>query len=78
MKKNLLIIIGIVALSTVSCKKDRVCECTTTTTVPGSASETDSFTLLDVSKGTAKRACVKTTRTIGTTSYTATTDCKLK
>ena len=59
MKLNL-IVIAVAALSFASCKKDRVCECKTQYDIPGIGStfETDVYTLKDVSKITANRACI--------------------
>ena len=77
MKKLIIMSLGLMALSLISCKKDRDCECTTTTTtVLGNASETETVTLVDVSKGTAKRACVSSTST--NPNYTVKSECKLK
>jgi len=80
MKKTILFVFAVVAIAATSCKKDRVCECTYTDTAPGSVSSTSNVTLLEVSKGTAKRACVTTTSTytVSGTSYTQKSDCKLK
>jgi len=78
--KKVLLIAAVASLAMVSCKKDRTCECTSSSTIPGSTSETTKYTVYDVSKGTAKRACVKTTQefTSGGTTYISTDDCKLK
>lgn len=79
MKKNLLLA-AFVGLAMVSCKKDFTCECTSTSTFPGSTSSTQKYTIYDVSKGTAKRACIKRTYEYsgGGATYTSTSDCKLK
>lgn len=84
MKKTLLLL-SVVALSALtSCKKDRVCACTYTTTAPStpgvSTTSTSEFTMTKISKGAAKNACVKTTEDniSGGVTYTDTKDCKLK
>ena len=70
--------IGAIAL--ISCKKDRVCECTSTSTAPGTGSSVNTTTILDVSKGTAQANCMSTqsTYTVNGTSVTNTSTCKLK
>jgi hypothetical protein len=80
MKKIAIAIFAVTGLLLVSCKKDRVCECTYTSTYPGSTSETDKFTLLDIRKKDAKSLCIKTVDTYESngTTYTSTSDCKLK
>lgn len=79
MKKSLLFA-AVTCLALMSCKKDFTCECTSSSTAPGSTNETTKYTIYEVSRGTAKRACVKTTSesTGGTTTYVYTNDCKLK
>lgn len=82
--KKIFLLLAVVALSAASCKKDRVCTCTTTDTAPTTAgysySSTTETTMTKVSKKSAKYACVKTTRdyTSGGNTYTQTNDCKLK
>lgn len=83
--KKTLILLSVVALSALtSCKKDRVCSCTQTSTAPTvagySSTSTSEFTMTKVSKGSAKDACVKTTHDFisGGVTYTSTNDCKLK
>ena len=80
MKKGLLIVFGIVAMATVSCKKNYGCSCTTTDSAPGSTSETVVINLNDVSKATAKRTCVsyQNSYTAGTSTYIRKTECELK
>lgn len=83
--KNTLILLSIVAVSSLtSCKKDRVCTCTRTSTAPTTAGYSNTYTseetLTKISKKSAKMACVKTTNdyTSGGNTYTTTNDCKLK
>lgn len=80
MKKLVMLMSVAVVCSLTSCKKDRVCECTSSSTAPGNSSTTVDYTIVDVKKSTAKRACVKTTEdyTVLGTTYTNTMDCKLK
>jgi hypothetical protein len=75
MKKITILSVAFLALSLVSCKKDYTCTCTNTSTVAGSTTTTSEITYVDAKKADAKRACVKTTRTTGSATYTE--DCKL-
>jgi hypothetical protein len=80
MKKIFLSVAVLAAISLSSCKKDRICTCTITSTEPGSTSITFEATLLKAKKSDVKKLCVKTTKdqTYGGVTYTETTDCKLK
>lgn len=82
MKKITLILSVVAVASLASCKKDRVCTCTSSSNAPATSgyttSHTDEITMKKVSKGTAKRACVKTETTSNGSTYTTTNDCKLK
>ena len=79
MKKNIIALSALIILGLASCKKDRNCECKYTDTFPGSTAVTETYTLIDVSKGTAKKACIDMKSTYGTgTTYTETIDCELK
>lgn len=80
MKKNIIALSALIVLGLASCKKDRVCECTSSSNEPGTTTSTDTYTLLDVSKGTAKKACVVSTNTYTSngTTYTDKYECKLK
>lgn len=80
MKKITLLAIAFLALSFASCKKDYVCSCTSSSTVPGSTADTYEYTIVGAKKGDAKKMCIKTTSddTYGGTTYTSTRDCKLK
>lgn len=75
MKKVLFIAI-IAAASLASCKKDRTCTCTQTSTQPGSTSTTNVYTIIKATKGDAKKACINSTQTSG--GYTTTNTCSLK
>jgi hypothetical protein len=77
MKKLTILAVAALAISFASCKKDRVCTCTYTTT-GSSTSGTNVTTMTKVSKGTAKKACVSgTSYNTTSASYITTYDCKL-
>jgi hypothetical protein len=86
MKKSVLFIAAVFALTAVSCKKERTCTCTTTSTstVPGSTSSTSTskWTIEKDSKKNARRdaSCYNykdvRTQTLGGTSFTFTDDVK--
>ena len=80
MKKITYLSIVLAGLAFASCKKDRVCECTYTSTAPGSSSSTDEITLKKVKKGVAGDICESTTNqtTAPVAGYIYTDDCKLK
>ena len=85
MKKIVLLASVIVATSFASCKKDRTCECTYTTSgTTNVSSHTSSTVIKKVKKSDAKYLCTKDTETTtntngsSTSSSTSTTDCKLK
>lgn len=84
MKKITFIAIAIVAFSMSSCKKDFVCECTTTYTSSSgnvTTNTNDNVTYRDVKKGEAKSLCQKSTIVnVNSNGGTSTTvnDCKLK
>jgi len=80
MKKIILSLIVLGSFALVSCKKDRVCTCTSSSTAPGNTPITLEITLLDAKKSDVKKACVKTTSdyTSNGVTYTDTYDCKLK
>ncbi len=82
MKKIFLLLSIVAVASLTSCKKDRTCSCTTTDTYPTvagySETNTSEFKMTKISKGSAKRGCVKTTTTGNGSSYSTTVDCKLK
>lgn len=78
MKKVLLFVAVVTAASFASCKKDRVCNCTTSTS-PGGTATVSTVTYTEAKKGDARAACLSSTSTevfVGTT-YTTTRDCSL-
>lgn len=78
--KKVLLIAAVAGLAMASCKKDHTCECTSSSTFPGSTSTTQKYTIKEASKKTAKDVCVKRTydMTFGGTTYVTTQDCQLK
>lgn len=84
MKKITLMAFAIVAFSITSCKKDYVCECTTTTTDSSGDVTTDPMdntTYRDIKKSDAKSHCQKSTYVFvndGGGTSTIVSDCKLK
>lgn len=77
MKKLSILAIAALAMGFASCKKDRVCTCTITST-GSSTSSTNVTTMTKVSKGTAKKACVSgSSYDQSSASYVTTADCKL-
>ena len=85
MKKITVLAAVLVAVSFASCKKDRTCECTYTTSgTTNVTSHTSSTVITKVKKSDAKYLCTKDsqsyTNTSGSTSSTSTSssDCKLK
>lgn len=74
-KLKLLTTAGLIAMAIVSCKKDRTCECTTTS---GGVSYTIPVTLVKVTKKQAKDICVSRTDYDSNGQVSSTTDCKLK
>lgn len=73
--KKIMMIAVVIALTSVSCAKDRTCTCTDTSSA-GGPSTTSTTTLVGTSKGQAKANCVSTKWT-NTTGVTYTSDCKL-
>ncbi len=75
MKKVLLFVAVVSAISFASCKKDRVCTCTQTeSSVPGSYTTITTFT--KAKKGDARAACLSSTIVENGKTYTKT--CSLK
>jgi hypothetical protein len=80
MKKISILAVAALALSFASCKKERACECTFTSSTPGSTATTETVTYTKISKGDAKFACQKrvNVNTNPANTSTFTEDCKLK
>ena len=79
MKKITLIVLAVAGVALASCKKERVCECVSTSTAPGSTSTTDKVTY----KKAKKSICDETSSTSVMTApiasqYSSTTTCTLK
>jgi hypothetical protein len=75
MKKIILFVAVVSAISFTSCKKDHTCTCTTTSTAAGSTAQTQVYTIIDAKKGDAKKMCIDRSEVNGTA--TETTDCEL-
>ncbi len=69
MKKIIILAVVLTSISFVSCKKDRICTCT-------SGSLATTVTYLKVTKRQAKNNCISSTTTSG--SFSSTTNCDLK
>ncbi len=82
MKKITYLSIVLAGLAFASCKKDRVCECTWSTTDPSAAgfTSTTETTYKKVKKGVAAENCENTTyqMTAPVAGFITTNDCKLK
>lgn len=82
MKKITLIVLAIAGLSLASCKKERVCECVSTSTAPGSTSTTEKVTYKKAKKSicdeTSTTSIVTAPTVSGYTYPTETTTCTLK
>lgn len=83
--KKILFMMTIVSLTMVSCKKDRTCECQSSTIVQNSnttnsSSEVNQTVFVNTSKRTAKLACIHSKSVNVNTNTTVTTesDCRLK
>lgn len=73
MKKGLLFV-AVIAASLASCKKDRVCTCTTT--YNGTAGTPDVTTYEKSTKGAARANCLSSTSTNNGDTYVTTCDLK--
>ena len=80
MKKTLIFLGVIAAMAFTSCKKDRTCECKETSTQPGYTPSTETFTMTDVNKKSAKVECLSYSfeSDYTGTKYTYTTTCEIK
>ncbi len=58
MKNITILSIALLAISFTSCKKDRVCECSTVNSAAGSTSSTYTITYKKATKKNAKAACM--------------------
>ena len=79
--KKTIFISGLVALlAMTSCSKDRTCECKYSSTDPAETAYTEKYTMVDVSKKTAKATCSTITQdyTSNGTSYKYTRTCEIK
>ncbi len=76
MKKVIFIAVLAVA-SLASCKKDRTCTCTDTSTQPGYVSTTNVTTYTEAKKADARAACSSYSMIPTGSTYTYTTTCKL-
>jgi hypothetical protein len=79
--KKVLLIAAVAGLAMASCRKDRTCECKTTSDAPGFTSSTSTTTWKDVKKKDARKSCqsytVKQTAPVAGTYYSG-EDCELK
>lgn len=57
MKKILILGIAVVGLTLTSCKKERTCECTITTTIDGNSTSQTVTSTTEATKKDAKEAC---------------------
>lgn len=73
--KKVIMIAAVIALTSVSCSKDRTCTCTNTDSL-GSPSTTNTYTIVGSSKSQGKANCVSTKST-DAAGNTYTSDCKL-
>lgn len=82
-KMTLIAAVAFLAVSFASCKKERVCECVTTSDQPGYTSSTDKVTYKKAKKGICDENSTSVIQTApaapsGFTYYTTTTTCTLK
>jgi len=80
MKKNILVLAvfaaGLIVIA--SCKKDRTCGCTVTTTGSFTSTSTYDTTFVDMSKSDAKAACDGLDASASVFGTTVTSECELK
>ena len=76
--KKIILVVAIAGLAMASCKKDRICSCTTTSSfkVGGSFISTNDVTYNKVTKETAKSACISKKASDSNGSYSSV--CALK
>ncbi|MFN5182983.1 MAG: hypothetical protein ACK5D5_08155 [Bacteroidota bacterium] len=80
MKKIFSLTAAIVVFALASCSKDRVCECSYTSTNPNETPYTEKYTMVDVSKKSARANCfsAKQDDNSSGTNYTYTRTCEIK
>jgi hypothetical protein len=83
MKKSLFIVAALVVVGMSSCRKERVCECTSQDDSPGSVASTEKVTYTKAKKNVCSSSSNKRITTApaapsGYTYYTTTTTCTLK
>lgn len=83
--KKIIIMLAVISLTLPSCKKDRICECKTSTIVVNSnntntSSSVNDVVYLNTTKHTAKLSCIhsKTVKVNTNTTITTDNDCMLK
>lgn len=78
--KTVVSITFILGLSMISCKKDYVCQCTTSSNAPNAQPNTEKFTHINVTKSQAQSSCITTKSDFisGGITYTQTRECKLQ
>ncbi len=79
--KKIILVVAIAGLAMASCKKDRICSCTTTSTFNSgnssvSTTSTNNVTFNKVTKETAKSACISRKASDSNGSYSSV--CALK
>ena len=83
MKKITLLAVAALAISFASCKKERVCECVSSSDAPGSTSSTEKVTYTKAKKSICDENSMSSITTApaaptGVTYYTYKTECTLK
>ncbi|MGE0566379.1 MAG: hypothetical protein AB7O73_00395 [Bacteroidia bacterium] len=79
--KKVLLVAAVAGLAMASCRKDRTCECKSTSDAPGFVSSTDTYTIKKIKKSDALAMCQsytqKTTAPVASQYYYG-EDCELK
>jgi hypothetical protein len=77
--KKVMVIALFASFALASCKKERVCECVVTSTVPGSTSATYNYTVKKAKKDVCAKNSSTTLQTVPAGNpYTSTVECTLK
>ncbi len=79
--KKILLLVAVAGLVAVSCRKDRTCECKTTSDAPGFVSSTTVYTIKEAKKKDFAKQCVSyTNKQLTPVAGTVTTgqDCEVK